>query len=373
MTIGDAARNNAELCDIVCRTHNVVGAFAPDAWTSAERTPPLYPDAVTLRPGVSASGLLARIDGSPGCSIKDSFADLDLGPHGFEILFAAEWIQRPPTKASGDVPPWIPIVDDAVAGPMVGRVGRRRRPDGPVPPGPAPSSRHRRARGHGRPRGGRRRAGEPQRARRRTVERLRDDRRARRRLARLPRRDHRDVSRPPDRRATNRPSRWRPRGTTGSPHWGRCGSGSDRNSNAWLTTPAATSTSPIDQPRERVQVLLAATRRRGVPARRARDRRAAPTRRRGTVPRHRPATRTRIAASSDGSRATPPAPASGMTATTSTTTNEIRPSTKAAADQCPHAEPGPPDEMRPASRPQPGSAHWCRRRANWSPASSSMI
>jgi hypothetical protein len=111
VTIGDAARNNAELCDIVGRTHNVAGAFAPDAWTSAERTPPLSPDAVTLRPGVPATGVLARIDGSPGCSVKDSFADLDLRPHGFEILFAAEWIQRPPTKPKGDVPPWTPVRD----------------------------------------------------------------------------------------------------------------------------------------------------------------------------------------------------------------------------------------------------------------------
>ena len=46
--IAAAARNNAELCDLVSRAHGIDGAFASDAWTSPRRTPPFYPDAVTL-------------------------------------------------------------------------------------------------------------------------------------------------------------------------------------------------------------------------------------------------------------------------------------------------------------------------------------
>ncbi|MFD7666240.1 hypothetical protein [Streptomyces sp. NPDC059788] len=94
-----AARNNAEWCDAVCRTHGIPGVFSDDGWTSARRTPPFYPDAVTLtdRPGTPAE-LLARIDlASPGCSVKDSFACLDLAPAGFEVLFDAQWIHRPAT------------------------------------------------------------------------------------------------------------------------------------------------------------------------------------------------------------------------------------------------------------------------------------
>ena len=64
------------------------------AWTSLTRTPPLFPDAVTLTPAVTAPDLLARIDPSAGCSIKDSFASLDLGPFGFTVLFEAQWIVR---------------------------------------------------------------------------------------------------------------------------------------------------------------------------------------------------------------------------------------------------------------------------------------
>jgi hypothetical protein len=91
-----AARNNAEWCDLVCRTHGVDTEFSADAWTARRRSPPLYPDAVTLRGHVPAGDLLHRIDRSAGCSIKDSFASVDLSADGFRPLFLAEWIFRPP-------------------------------------------------------------------------------------------------------------------------------------------------------------------------------------------------------------------------------------------------------------------------------------
>ena len=96
-----AARNNAELCDVVAREQGVEGAFAADAWTAAHRTPPLYPDAVTLEPGVDARSLLARIDAGVGASVKDSFSDVDLAAHGFRVLFDAEWIHRRAEDAPG--------------------------------------------------------------------------------------------------------------------------------------------------------------------------------------------------------------------------------------------------------------------------------
>ncbi|MCC0095032.1 hypothetical protein K7B10_09605 [Streptomyces flavotricini] len=87
-----AVRNNAEWCAAVSGG----GAFTADAWTSARRTPPYYPDGVTLTREAPAEALLAAMDtGSPGCSVKDSFAALDLAPAGFEVLFGAEWIHRP--------------------------------------------------------------------------------------------------------------------------------------------------------------------------------------------------------------------------------------------------------------------------------------
>ncbi|MFK0044453.1 hypothetical protein ACIQU4_10155 [Streptomyces sp. NPDC090741] len=87
-----AVHNNAEWCAAVSGG----GTFAADAWTSARRTPMYYPDGVTLTREASADALLAAMDTeSPGCSVKDSFAVLDLAPAGFEVLFGAEWIHRP--------------------------------------------------------------------------------------------------------------------------------------------------------------------------------------------------------------------------------------------------------------------------------------
>lgn len=56
----------------------------------------VLPDAVTLVPGADPAALVTRIDTTtPGASVKDSFADLDLGEAGFQVLFEAQWIHRP--------------------------------------------------------------------------------------------------------------------------------------------------------------------------------------------------------------------------------------------------------------------------------------
>src|SRR5688572_20466506 len=89
-----AAANNAEWCDVVCRTHGLDPVFDWDAWTSRARTPLLYPDAVTLVPDLSVSELLDRVDRDAGCSIKDSFGSLDLTAFGFRTLFEAQWIMQ---------------------------------------------------------------------------------------------------------------------------------------------------------------------------------------------------------------------------------------------------------------------------------------
>jgi hypothetical protein len=96
-----AARNNAEWCDLVCRTHGAATAFHAHAWLTATRSPSAYPDAVTLHRSAAVDDLLTLIDGSTGCSVKDSFASLDLSGSGFEVLFDAEWIYRPATATAG--------------------------------------------------------------------------------------------------------------------------------------------------------------------------------------------------------------------------------------------------------------------------------
>jgi hypothetical protein len=108
-----AATNNAHWCDLVARTHGVAGEFHRDSWTSPVRTPPLYPDAVTLVRVPDEAELLSRIDGSVGCSVKDSFAAIDLAPDAFRVLFDAQWIWKPPLpEPSRSAPPhWTRVTD----------------------------------------------------------------------------------------------------------------------------------------------------------------------------------------------------------------------------------------------------------------------
>jgi hypothetical protein len=115
--VGTAARNNAEWCDIVCRLHGQAGTYHDDGWTVPTRSPPLYPDAVTLDPAASIDAILAAIDTSPGCSLKDSFACLNLASEGFHVLFEAQWIWREADAPSPEVPAgmrWERVRDPAV-------------------------------------------------------------------------------------------------------------------------------------------------------------------------------------------------------------------------------------------------------------------
>ncbi|MEU6525579.1 hypothetical protein ABZ892_22835 [Streptomyces sp. NPDC046924] len=107
-----AARNNAEWCAAMSRSHGSAGEFGAQAWAAPSRTPLYHPDAVTLVPGADPAALVARIDTTaPGASVKDSFGDLDLTEAGFRVLFEAQWIHRP---ASAPAP--APDLDWAVAG-----------------------------------------------------------------------------------------------------------------------------------------------------------------------------------------------------------------------------------------------------------------
>ena len=112
-----AARNNADWCDLVCRLHGQTGTYHDGGWTVPKRSPPLYPDAVTLDPAASIDAILAAIDTSPGCSLKDSFACLDLASGEFRVLFEAQWICREADLPSPEAPAgmrWERVRDPAV-------------------------------------------------------------------------------------------------------------------------------------------------------------------------------------------------------------------------------------------------------------------
>jgi hypothetical protein len=100
-------------------SHGIVGSFGDDAWTSRVRTPPLYPDAVTLQPAADVRSVLSRIDDRPGCSVKDSFDRLALEPHGFRPLLRGSWFALLPERSPGwreVVPPELPAWERAWSG-----------------------------------------------------------------------------------------------------------------------------------------------------------------------------------------------------------------------------------------------------------------
>ncbi|HEX2381005.1 MAG TPA: hypothetical protein VHI95_00090 [Acidimicrobiales bacterium] len=115
VSVEQAARNNAAWCDAVCAAHGLTASFDDRVWSCASRTPPLYPDAVTLDPTASADDVLVCVDTTtPGCSVKDSFAMLDLRTARFRVLFDATWIGRTRTnEATRASDTWSRVVDPA--------------------------------------------------------------------------------------------------------------------------------------------------------------------------------------------------------------------------------------------------------------------
>ena len=80
------------------------------SWFAATRAPDGYPDAVSLRPDVGEAELLDGPDLGPGCSITDSWSDVDLAGHGFGVHATGSWLWTPPIDAAPT--PWRAIGPD---------------------------------------------------------------------------------------------------------------------------------------------------------------------------------------------------------------------------------------------------------------------
>ncbi|KRD41442.1 hypothetical protein ASE38_17765 [Cellulomonas sp. Root930] len=106
MDASSAAANNAAWCDLVCRAAGLPTQTRAGLWSTPTRSPEAYPDGVTLRPGVPAQEVLGSVDDSAGASVKDSFADLDLAPHGYTVLFEARWLVRAVARPGTPLLPW---------------------------------------------------------------------------------------------------------------------------------------------------------------------------------------------------------------------------------------------------------------------------
>jgi hypothetical protein len=99
--LDQAVLNNAQWCDAVCRAHAAPGHFASSAWINTNKTPPLYPNMVTITAHDVASQLktvelLIEARSDFPHAVKDSFNNLDLEQLGFMQLFDAQWYARAP-------------------------------------------------------------------------------------------------------------------------------------------------------------------------------------------------------------------------------------------------------------------------------------
>ena len=90
-----AARNNADWCVAVWRTHGLTVEDGPGLVLCPARTPRFYPNAVTVERGASPADQVAAIAvlcaARPDIplAVKDSFARLDLAPLGFTELITS--------------------------------------------------------------------------------------------------------------------------------------------------------------------------------------------------------------------------------------------------------------------------------------------
>jgi hypothetical protein len=106
--IGVAVENNARWCDLVCRSHGITTSWQQGFWVARQPSPQFYPQAITLQENLAPEQLIDELPAGP-CSVKDSFADLDLASRGFEQLFEARWIYRAPTPETAAATGWTTV------------------------------------------------------------------------------------------------------------------------------------------------------------------------------------------------------------------------------------------------------------------------
>lgn len=91
-----AAQNNAQWCDIVCRTHKIPGEFLENIWINQHEVPAFYPNAVITKPlsNKTFNEIIETLKKIPleTYAIKDSFNELPIDKMECKILFEADWI-----------------------------------------------------------------------------------------------------------------------------------------------------------------------------------------------------------------------------------------------------------------------------------------
>jgi hypothetical protein len=101
--VEQAARNNAILCDTMCRAHGTSGEFHEAVWLNRHPVPRFYPNLVTLS-GLGYTAMqLAHVQDLVTSSlpsswaVKDSFCELNLALQAFHLVFEATWLWLAPS------------------------------------------------------------------------------------------------------------------------------------------------------------------------------------------------------------------------------------------------------------------------------------
>ena len=108
--------------DDLCALHGTGSTLVDGLWTALGPPPPLHSAAVTVEESVTAEQVLDRLAGGPRGGVKDSFATVDLGVAGWQLLFEATWMHLAAPAVPATVPPgWqevrdIPSLDRWTAG-----------------------------------------------------------------------------------------------------------------------------------------------------------------------------------------------------------------------------------------------------------------
>lgn len=87
-----AVLNNIAWCGIVCDTHGIAQTSKEHLWGLLSKAPTFYPEIITSSRNATIEEVKYFIENGEVSSIKDSYANLDMLPFGFKILFEAEWI-----------------------------------------------------------------------------------------------------------------------------------------------------------------------------------------------------------------------------------------------------------------------------------------
>ncbi|GLX66669.1 hypothetical protein [Paenibacillus glycanilyticus] len=108
-----AVLNNIVWCGIVCETHGITATSSEHIWKTTSKSPPYYPDMITSSRHVIVDEVMDIITNKEISGIKDSFANLDLSPYDFELLFTADWIYHEPVVKLESIPSgWIHVTTD---------------------------------------------------------------------------------------------------------------------------------------------------------------------------------------------------------------------------------------------------------------------